>query len=569
MADLVTRLLLNTQQFDNNIGKSTKQIQGFQQNIEKFSTGAVSAFTKFAGVVGIAVSATELLQKGLNSNAHIQDQFNSYMEAGSKVTDQFFSSLLSGDWSVFNNGILEAIDNAKEYSETYRDLQRMLRSTSVRYEQTDARKTQLEAIIEDDTKPLEERKKAQAELDRTLLMGVADIREASQIVENELNKMMATATNGENSFRYINTSNIQETVLDLMNAYSPLRRNLDEYRNIRSTANQLTNPNVFEYTGDEWYKIQQEASTKYYQNYTAETRAYYDELIRLQDTLTEETYNAYQDLFDRMNDLNDKAGTWEKDRAGARDEIINAEAEALEESSKSSTKSGIVEGVKEATKVELEPIEVPVRLLTESDLEKSGVNKKVQADIASGYINIKPIEPETIQSNYDYMESLNGIASVMGSITNLTNEGAAGWLAYGANLISSVAQAIPLIQTLTTALQAKAIAEAAGSAASVPIVGWINAIAAISALMAAFASIPKFADGGIFTGNSFIGDNMLARVNSGEMILNNRQQRNLFNLLDGNVSKNPINSGSVEFKIQGKELVGVLNAYSNKTNKYR
>ena len=90
-----------------------------------------------------------------------------------------------------------------------------------------------------------------------------------------------------------------------------------------------------------------------------------------------------------------------------------------------------------------------------------------------------------------------------------------------------------------------------------------------TAVMAAFASVPKFADGGIFTGNSFIGDNMIARVNSGEMILNNRQQRNLFNLLDGNASKNPISNGSVEFKIQGKELVGVLNSYSSKTNKYR
>ena len=36
MADLITRLLLNTQQFDNNLGKSTKQIQGFQQKIQGF-----------------------------------------------------------------------------------------------------------------------------------------------------------------------------------------------------------------------------------------------------------------------------------------------------------------------------------------------------------------------------------------------------------------------------------------------------------------------------------------------------------------------------------------------------
>lgn len=569
MADLVTRLLLNTQQFDNNLGKSTKQIQGFQQNISKFSTGAVSAFTKFAGVIGIAVSATELLQKGLNSNAHVQDQFNSYMEAGSKVTDQFFSSLVSGDWDVFNDGILQAIKNAKEYSATYRGLQRMLQSTSIRYEQTDAQKEQLEAIIEDDSRPLEERRKAQAELDKILLMGVADIREASQIVEEELNKMMATATNGNGSFQHINTDNIQETVLDLRDPYSALAKDIEAYRKAREEASQVMNRNVWEYSGDEWYKKQQEASSKFYKTYDAETRAYYDELIRLQDTLTDETYNKYQELFDRVNSLNAQAGGWEKDRTGAREEIANAEKE-LQEKSKAAVKVGTSEGIKEAVKeVKLEPIEVSVRLLTEADLEQSGINKRVQEDIASGYINIKPIEPDTIQSNYDYIDSLNGIASVMGSITNLTNEGAASWISYGTNLLTTIAQAIPQVQALTTALQAKAVAEAAGSAASVPVTGWITAIAAISAVMAAFASVPKFADGGIFTGNSFIGDNMLARVNSGEMILNNRQQRNLFNLLDGNVSKNPISNGSVEFKIQGKELVGVLNAYSSKTNKYR
>ena len=82
MADLITRLLLNTQQFDNNLGKSTKQIQGFQQKIQGFSSGAVSAFTKFAGVLGVAYGATELLQKGLNSNATLQDKYNSLMQAG-------------------------------------------------------------------------------------------------------------------------------------------------------------------------------------------------------------------------------------------------------------------------------------------------------------------------------------------------------------------------------------------------------------------------------------------------------------------------------------------------------
>lgn len=43
---------------------------------------------------------------------------------------------------------------------------------------------------------------------------------------------------------------------------------------------------------------------------------------------------------------------------------------------------------------------------------------------------------------------------------------------------------------------------------------------------------PAFAEGGIVPGASFQGDNVLARVNSGEMILNQRQQADLFNMIN-------------------------------------
>ena len=63
------------------------------------------------------------------------------MQAGSTVTDQFFTAIYSGDWTVFNDGIEKAIKNAKEYADTYRNVQRMLETTSIKFEQTDARKT--------------------------------------------------------------------------------------------------------------------------------------------------------------------------------------------------------------------------------------------------------------------------------------------------------------------------------------------------------------------------------------------------------------------------------------------
>ena len=591
MADLITRLLLNTQQFDNNLGKSTKQIQGFQQKIQGFSSGAVSAFTKFAGVLGVAYGATELLQKGLNSNATLQDKYNSLMQAGSTVTDQFFTAIYSGDWTVFNDGIEKAIKNAKEYADTYRNVQRMLETTSIKFEQTDARKTQLEAIIEDDTKPLEERKKAQQELDRILLMGVADIREASQITERELNNMLADLI-GE--AQYITTENAQKLILDIRNKYSGLRKELDAYREVRDTKNQVLNPNAFKYSGDEWYKINQDATKKYYQEYTKDQRAYYDELLRLADRMNDETFSSFQGLFDKLNDLNDKAGTWEKDRAGARDEIAGIKTTAskkeiipagsimemqkkiadlrkkYENAADEGTRVGFMKAIKEA-ETELKMMQLRAAgtsLLPTGEINKP-VGRNIADDVKSGYINIKPISTDSIQANYDYADSLGAIASIMGSVTNMTNEGAAGWLAYGANILSSISAAIPMITSLTTALTAKAAAEAAGSAAAVPVVGWINAVAAITAIMSAMAAVPKFADGGIIGGNSFIGDNMIARVNSGEMILNNRQQRNLFNLLDGKGGTSVNAGGEVKLRIEGMDLVGVISSQTSKTSKYK
>lgn len=425
----------------------------------------------------------------------------------------------------------------------------MLQVTSARYERVDAEKNRLESIIEDENRSLSERKKAQTELDKILMMGIADIREDAQNVEKYLTEKLA------NMGITGNIDNAQRLIEDLYDPTSSLRSRVDSYRSSKEKGTSAT----FRATNyKEWADAQ-----KQYLKYTESEKKYYDSLIRVIDSLTEESYQKLTELFDRRSDLVDKAGTWEKDRTGARDEIIDANKK-LAQPVKTTVKTAVKEGTQEAVKeVKLEPINVPIRLLTEEDLDY-GINKRVRDDIESGKIKVSPINTDSIKSNYDYADSLNTIATVMGSITNLTNEGAAGWLAYGTNIISAISSALPMITSLTTALTAKAAAEAAGSAASVPVVGWINAIAAISTIVTAMAAVPKFATGGIVDGSSFYGDKVLARVNSGEMILNRSQQRNLFNLINGGGTSN-----TVKFRIEGKELVGVLNAYGSKTSKYK
>lgn len=116
----------------------------------------------------------------------------------------------------------------------------------------------------------------------------------------------------------------------------------------------------------------------------------------------------------------------------------------------------------------------------------------------------------------------------------------------------------------TIASSGEAIAGATASGAKMPFPLNLVAIAAgVAAVIAALATISgSFADGGIIQGANTHGDQLLARVNAGEMILNGSQQRNLFNLLDGGTGSNM--SGQVEFKISGSSLKGVLRNYDNK-----
>lgn len=99
--------------------------------------------------------------------------------------------------------------------------------------------------------------------------------------------------------------------------------------------------------------------------------------------------------------------------------------------------------------------------------------------------------------------------------------------------------------------------------------GWIAGIAAALAVLAVILKITgAFANGGIVGGSSYHGDRLYARVNSGEMILNKKQQSNLFRMLDGGHSAGN-GKANVEFKLKGSELVGVIKNYNDKHSKIR
>ena len=157
-----------------------------------------------------------------------------------------------------------------------------------------------------------------------------------------------------------------------------------------------------------------------------------------------------------------------------------------------------------------------------------------------------------------------GIADTIGGVGNVISQLDVAWAKMTATMLNGISQIIPMLVAEQGAQSSLAISKGVASASGIPYPFNLIAIATtIASILTALATQP-FAEGGIVGGTSFKGDKVYARLNSGEMVLNGRQQANLFNMINNG---GLIGGGKVTFEIKGRELVGVLNNYNNKRNK--
>lgn len=167
------------------------------------------------------------------------------------------------------------------------------------------------------------------------------------------------------------------------------------------------------------------------------------------------------------------------------------------------------------------------------------------------------------QAQQDAQELLEKTEGLRGA----ANAAASAFSAMGGAIGGSAGKAVDVAAVIAGSIAtmiegyAKATADAGSKLGAF---GWLafglQGLAQLMTMIQAVKSAGAFASGGIVQGTSFTGDRNIIRVNSGEMILNRKQQRNLFNLLNGGGTTTP-SVGKVEFQISGKALKGVLRNY--------
>lgn len=225
--------------------------------------------------------------------------------------------------------------------------------------------------------------------------------------------------------------------------------------------------------------------------------------------------------------------------------------------------------------------------------------KQLNQMVAETGANLPPfeleIDTENFQAELDALSSVtvDSFTSVLENLQALNDMGGGlgKGLAFAGDACLLLGQAMQKLGSDSAAAKAGMVLAAVGqlvlsfaqamTSASKNWITWLAfGVAGTAQLISLISTIQGFATGGIVPGNSKQGDKMLARVNSGEMILNNRQQANLFKMLNsGHVVAPEIHQptrtdvrfdtarlsnafyrpgGDYNFTISGRNLVGVL-----------
>lgn len=521
MSDILTRLLLDSKDYDSKLKRAKGSTQDFASSI---GSKAAMAVGKFATGIGLAMGGVEAFNKVMQSSQTLGDSWNNTINACKGSVDVFFQSLATGNWDAFNGGLLQTIRNMRSVSamkDMLDDAKLTMGFDTKKFEREYVR---LEGIIDDETKSKSDREAAFAEMEALIGRFKERVQKTAEGAANtlvaEMNAKFGqnfTMADLEKYIEEVNNEFLDTETLQRLNKYKETLKlfdggksySLKEYGGLVLTKDQYIAMN----TELEKMRILQDDNDESRKNMLAQME-YATELYRKAD-----------EYLKRSLEKQNKIASLNKVSGGGKASVAVVAPKMVSEMGAGQQILNAMNGKK------IEPIEVPIAIKAATD------------DYARDLImSTKRIEDmnAALSSTGEIFGSLGGIMSSFGNDTG-------AWML---GTVGQIAQMIVQLQSLATA-------NGVASASKLPFPANIAAIATVVATIASvFSSLPKFAEGGIVGGSSYFGDKLLARVNSGEMILNQGQQARLLSMTEGG---NVRVTGDV--RLNGKDIYISLRNY--------
>ena len=614
MSDILTRLLLNTSDYDSKLKKAKRSAQDYSQGLGSMADKVMGGFSKMAGAIGLAMGGMEAFNKVIGSSQTAGDKYAETMAGMKRGVDEFFTALGTGDFSAFNSGLDTMISKARE---AYRAMDQ-LGNAQMSFEiaqtmaQKDIQEGQLAAKnkfapIDVATKGFESWRKGiddmvaktgqltmdtqdyirkavesvagvegfEANMDnitKALLLDIQDKAKRDQLKEKyakEYNEYIDAIKEADNLLR--TGSKTEAQIMHDKREYKLKIQELNKKYNEAITVNAL----LVKYGDDELKAIggnvksliSLDSSISGLKREFNETA--YEFNNRNKNVKGFKSIDSYEGYVVYSGPA--VSSTGKVSLSGGNLPVagslaaIDAEIRKAQQTY-ANTASAAAREAAMKTIQELQNKKGLIELQARVSMHSVGNGKSGSlAALAGGLPTTIPltVKKEDVKNTVDYADAINSVANALTAVSTATGEGAAAFLSWASSVMTATAQAVQAIHTVVAAKTAEAAASAGASAASTPVVGWLMIGGAIAAALAAFTKIPKFADGGVVGGSSFFGDKLLARVNSGEMILNQKQQARLLSLTEGN---NVRISGDV--RLNGKDIyISLKNYMSSSGNK--
>lgn len=579
MADIITRLLLKTNDFDANLNKAKNSFNDFQGGIANMAKTAGAGVMKFAGTLGIAIGATEGFMKSINSTQTTGDAFTKRMDEAKASVDSFFASLAMGNVDGFLSNLGNVIDKAGDLSVILDELATKSLFSNAELNKLMTEKRIQENIAKDRSKSDEERNRALEEARELQLKinklqtGLAETNRGSAyaVLNSAIAKQGFQGNVAPQTWDSVLKESSRERITAAANEYRNKQAQIDNAKVMNPTlGRRIDTPESTRLKAqlNEWRKTSKGMYAEFAYFFTEMNDAVDSDIAKAMELIkkADSMKGAISDAELILNNTDAKINGSYKSNNGAGsnqptpppvgslsalDAEITKQNKKLAEATTMQARAAV-----QATINELEQQKINLKVVVDQEafkikygetkggslgapgsiyeaLQNNAGNKKQGSfDLRKELPNMKlpkfksPIKKDDVNLNKEYAESLEGIGTAFGSMGQMASQFGEDGLAFALNSVGTIAQMIIQLESLATA-------QGVASAMALPFPANLGAIATvIGAITSIFSSLPTFETGGIIPGTSFSGDKVLARVNSGEMILNSEQQSNLFKMLN-------------------------------------
>lgn len=554
MANILVKLLMDSTGYEKGLQGAAGRTKAFE-DAAKTVTGTLG---KLAGVFGVAMGGAEAFERIIRGSQTTSDEFDRVTRSMKTSVDEFFSAISLGDFSRFSLGLDDIISKARAAN----DALDQLGNTTMSYVYFTSKEreefTEALTVLRDKNSTEEQVNEARAKMEASL----KNLKEYTESYRKRsveaMQKMAAEGTLAESSLftesvidRIIELDlkgNSDELKAQLKNRYAEYSKIVADIRKKYTTEVPVRTSGVgmtTAWVGRMTRTVTDEAAVE---RELKSINAAYIDAIGFNEILVEKQDEWLQKFIDIKRAADDAGRTIARLENQANQGVVTAETNLR---ARAAAYSG--GGKKKSTYIDVG--------LT----EMQGIGSLGVADSALPDEIELPVDK--LEEYKQYVEEVTQKQEKMAQATAYAGQmfSAMGSIAaqMGDKALAGVLNSFGAVAEMVSQLQALATANGVSSAMRLP---WPANMAAVATVMSTVASIwssLNFAEGGIVPGRNYM-DGITARVSSGEMVINEADQKRLYDAIHtGNVG----GGGGGRMVVSGEQLVEVINNYGRRSGR--